>query len=454
MKPISTILRAREEKGKEKVSKNNPIFDRRIEIATEGLLPYFSRTLYHKLPYENALTIANYIISMKTEINPSLNYRKENIRVLCQLSKYCNHKPFKSLTRENILEFLDSFRKPEASDPLHNWIGTYNLFRIYMIRFFKWLYNPDIELGKRSKPSVIENIPQLKRKEQSIYKPTDLWTAENDLIFLKYCPSKRIKCYHVMAKDTSCRPHEILKLRIKDVQFKTAGNHQYAEVQVNGKTGSRPLLLIHSIPYVKDYLDHEHPQPGNPNAILIAGNGKSLGRPIGVLSLEQIYARYKEGLFQRLLGSPNVSPEDKKKMTELLKKPWNPYILRHSALTEKSTILKEHVLRQHAGWSIGSHMPQRYLHYFGNESNTSLLEEYGIMPKDRQSDQLKSKQCPNCNEPNKPDSKFCAKCRMVLTYDAYSETIDDKQQKDDALATLSDQVMKLMAEVQELKNQK
>jgi hypothetical protein len=41
---------------------------------------------------------------------------------------------------------------------------------------------------------------------------------------------------------------------------------------------------------------------------------------------------------------------------------------------------------------------------------------------------------------------------MVLTYDAYNETIDDKKQKDDALATLSDQVMKLMAEVRELKN--
>ena len=41
---------------------------------------------------------------------------------------------------------------------------------------------------------------------------------------------------------------------------------------------------------------------------------------------------------------------------------------------------------------------------------------------------------------------------MVLTYDAYNETVDEKQDKDDALSTLSNQVMKLMAEVQELKN--
>jgi predicted nucleic acid-binding Zn ribbon protein len=42
-------------------------------------------------------------------------------------------------------------------------------------------------------------------------------------------------------------------------------------------------------------------------------------------------------------------------------------------------------------------------------------------------DVLKPKQCPNCNEPNKPDSKFCAKCRMVLTYDAYNETIEEQR---------------------------
>jgi len=41
---------------------------------------------------------------------------------------------------------------------------------------------------KRPKPEVIENIPKLRRKEQSIYKPTDLWTAEDYLLFLKCCP--------------------------------------------------------------------------------------------------------------------------------------------------------------------------------------------------------------------------------------------------------------------------
>ena len=56
------------------------------------------------------------------------------------------------------------------------------------MKFFKWLYYPDVEPNKRIKPKVVENIIHLKRKEQSIYKPADLWIQEDDLLFLKYCP--------------------------------------------------------------------------------------------------------------------------------------------------------------------------------------------------------------------------------------------------------------------------
>ena len=254
-----------------------------------------------------------------------------------------------------------------------------------------------------------------------------------------------------MSWDTGCRPHELLKLKIKDIVFKSAGNRQYAEVLVNGKTGSRHIPLIDSIPYVKDYLDHEHPQPANPNAIFLCGNGKSLGRVLGIASLSQIYSDYKTEFFPKLLKDPNVPPEDKQKIRELLKKPWNPYIRRHSALTEKSKILKEHTLRQFAGWTTGSNMPQKYLHYFGNEASESLLEAYGIVTKDnQQTDALRPKQCPNCNEPNKPDGKFCAKCRMVLTYDAYSETLESEKQKKDKLTMMEERFDVIQSQMQSL----
>jgi UTP-glucose-1-phosphate uridylyltransferase len=82
-------------------------------------------------------------------------------------------------------------------------------------------------------------------------------------------------------------------------------------------------------------------------------------------------------------------------------------------------------------------MHLKYLHYFGNELNDSILQAYGIIQKDQQSeDVLRPKQCPNCQEPNKPDSKFCAKCRMVLTYDAYNETLEKQQEKESEVQKL------------------
>jgi len=434
---------------------SDSMIERKIENATEGLSYNCFNFLHNKIlpsSKENTLTICDYISSLKSEINPSDYYRKDVIILFSNFSLFFdNAKLFRDMTREDLLSFLDSFRKIESVDPLHKWIGTYNLYRIHLMRFFKWLYYPDIEPDKRPKPEVVENILQLKRKEKSIYKPTDIWTQEDDSLFLKYCPNARDRCYHAMSRDSACRPHELLKLRIKDVVFKlTPDKKQYAEILVNGKTGTRHIPLIDSIPYIKDWIS-QHPQGTNPNSILLCGFDKSLGRIINVRSLNRTYEDYKNKFFPKLLdnNNPNVTPEDKQKIKELLKKPWNPYIRRHSSLTEKSTILKEHTLRQFAGWSPGSNMHLKYLHYFGNESNDSILEAYGIISKDKQlSEILKPKQCPNCKEANKPDGKFCSNCRMVLTYDAYNETLEDQKKKEDKLSVMENQFNSMQSQIQ------
>ena len=99
-------------------------------------------------------------------------------------------------------------------------------------------------------------------------------------------------------------------------------------------------------------------------------------------------------------------------------------------------------------------MHLKYLHYFGNESNDSILEAYGIISKDKRiSEAFRPKQCPNRNEPNKPDSRFCAKCRMVLTYDAYSETLESEKQQEDRVSVLEKQMQSLVSTLSKLTEQ-
>ncbi|MGB8935416.1 MAG: hypothetical protein WCC17_09970 [Candidatus Nitrosopolaris sp.] len=111
-------------------------------------------------------------------------------------------------------------------------------------------------------------------------------------------------------------------------------NKQYAEVLVNGKTGTRYIPLIQSIPYIKDWLSN-HPNRNNPNSPLFLGLGRnSWGRQLTIIGLYQVYKYYKEEFFPKLLKDDTISNEDKEKIKCLLVKPFNPYVRRHSALTE------------------------------------------------------------------------------------------------------------------------
>jgi integrase/recombinase XerD len=448
--------------------------DRKITLATEGFTTnkYCELVLRdrNRLSKENALTLCNYIIDYKREINPKLNTIRTAIQHVSELSKAVGvgiqEKKFADMTREDILLFLDHYRKLENDDPMHKWINTYNSNRSVVLRFFKWLYFPEIGDPKKmdklcaetKEPKCIQDIAKLKKKEISSYKPSDMWTPEDDLLFLKYVTNKRDRCYHTMARDSSARPHELLNLKIKDVMFKLAadGKSQYAGVLLNGKTGPRPTPLIQSIPYIKDWLS-DHPSRNNPNApLFVSVNNHSKGRKrLASNSLYRIYDYYKKVFFPKLLlQDPTIPSEDKEKIKALLAKPWNPYVRRHTGLTQCSRMLKEAGLRQYAGWSPKSNMPQIYIHYFGNESSESLLEAYGIVTKNSgpsSVELLSPKLCPNCNEGNTADAKFCAKCRMVLTYDGYNETLQQQKEKELEIQKLQQKYEQLAAQTDQIK---
>jgi hypothetical protein len=54
-------------------------------------------------------------------------------------------KKFIDMIRDDVLSCLDKHRKSEDEDPLHKWIGSYNLKLIVISRFFKWLFYPYVE---------------------------------------------------------------------------------------------------------------------------------------------------------------------------------------------------------------------------------------------------------------------------------------------------------------------
>jgi hypothetical protein len=85
-----------------------------IKNATEGLpsscFNYLSKRVLPACK-NNALTICDYISSLRSEVNPSYSYRRDIIILLCSLSIFFkNTKPYKEITREDLISFLDSYR--------------------------------------------------------------------------------------------------------------------------------------------------------------------------------------------------------------------------------------------------------------------------------------------------------------------------------------------------------
>jgi methionyl-tRNA synthetase len=82
-------------------------------------------------------------------------------------------------------------------------------------------------------------------------------------------------------------------------------------------------------------------------------------------------------------------------------------------------------------------MAQVYIHYFGNES---LLEAYCIVTKDNVPiDTLNPKICPNCNEGNTQDARFCSKCKVIMSFEGYQEALESQKQKEDELKKMQEQ---------------
>ncbi len=417
------------------------------KITTSLSKPYFNKILKQltRTNSENAMIICNYILTEQTEINIKNSTKEGKIKVLVWLSNYFDDRvSFKELKKVDILDYLNSLRKSYDEDPRQKWIGSYNNRQMILTKFFKWLYNQDeADTRKRLTPPCIQGIRGLPSKEKTAYKPSDIWDSREHAIFLRYCPSKRDRCYHSMANDMSARPHEILNLRISDIEFHISEEGKsYAEARITGgKTGSRTVPLIDSLPYLREWLQ-EHPSSSNKKTWLFVSRGNNHGCKLTYDGLVKRYEYYKKKYFPSLINHEAVPAPDKSFIRNLLTKPWNLYVFRHSTLTEKSQYLTESILRSHAGWTMSSKMPQVYIHLSG-ESSKILLEKRGIISKqDKEKlEELRSRQCPNCSEPNRRDARFCFKCKMLLVYDEYISTLEKQKEKENELKVIKERMI-------------
>ena len=415
-------------------------------FAVKGKGHYLTRiNEVFKKNADNARVIYDYFIFEGQQQNLRSSTRLFHSYMLCLASRKMKHKFFLNVNRPDLIAFLESYR-PKQETESESWKRYYNTHVMILRKFFRWLHNPDERNPRRwVTPPVVADLKYIEVSTPTRYKATDLWTPEEQLVFLKYCPSPRNRAIHAMLFDTAARPDELLTMNYKDVQFKiSTTGQQYGEMHMRrSKTKVRTIPLIFSVPYVKEWLD-QHPLKGNPDAPLFIVYGKkNHGNRLSYQSLWQDYTiRYQKRLFPQLLLNPDVSDRDKAYIRNMLTKPWNPYIQRHAGLTEKSSRITESMLKEFAGWTKNSKMPSIYLNYFGNEAGRSILEAYGVENKHGELQAIRTIQCPVCQTPNKPDGKYCSnrKCGHALSPEAYREIKEKEEARDKALSLFAEYI--------------
>jgi integrase/recombinase XerD len=136
----------------------------------------------------------------------------------------------------------------------------------------------------------------------------------------------------------------------------------------------------------------------------------------------------------RMLKDGSITDnEERQKLEFLIKtKKWNPYCIRHSAITCDSDFLPEYALKKKVRWSMNSKQGSRYIKKrMGNDLKNQILVHNGIITEETAIMQRKASvsNCPRCSLANAIENKYCSKCSYPLSPSAFDEIKETENMK-------------------------
>lgn len=377
----------------------------------------------------NSALISDFHAYMKGN-DTSERHQNNNLKVMIAYSKYLDPDTtfYQIARKESILDFLDTKIKSVQDDPEKRWITTWNHYLVHIKHFFRWLENNKIKADRGvskspepqsnwQTPSFVQ-IQKKKTKRVSPYSESDIWDLEDLQTIIKYEPFKRNKAAIALMWDLNARNHEITLLKIKHIRLKE--RYGEGEIPYQAKTGSGPILLTFSFPYVRDWLN-EHPFRNTPEARLISNLNN--GAPIKPEALWTMMNQLKSRI-RRLIETGEVADEAERNKLRLLlaTKKFNPYCLRHSSISHDSDFLPDYALKKKVRWSMNSKQASRYIKSrMGNDLKQKILVENGIISETDGKPKPSIAECPKCNLVNCIENKYCSSCSYPLVPSAFEE---------------------------------
>lgn len=318
-------------------------------------------------------------------------------------------KEFNKANRDDIEKLVNGIERSNYSE----W--TKRDFRITLKKFYRWLRQAD------DYPPEVKWLRSTMRNKRAKL-PDEILTQEEVQKLITAALTTRDKAFIAFLYESGCRIGELLDLRIKQIQQHPHG----FQITVEGKKGSRRILLIACVPYLTTWLNN-HPRREDP------------GAPLWITTDYRVrklsYARMNSILKNTAKRAG-------------IHKAVNPHNFRHSRATHLARHLTEAQMKEYLGWVQGSDMASTYVHLSGRDIDSALLKLNDIPTheNDDNTNNFSSKTCPRCSISNPPANKFCSRCGIILNEKTAREIIKSNMERNKA-----DEIMDRLLQDQELK---
>ena len=210
-----------------------------------------------------------------TNNGASERHQNNNLKVVIAFARFLGKDVifYTIQKKEQIIAFLDTKIKNIQQDPDKRWITTWNHYLHRIKHFIRWLYNYRDKKDEEERVAQSEWVTpffarskEKRTKRISPYSETELWERDEILFIVKYEPYLRNKAALTLFWDLDARNHEITLLKIKHIRL--LERYGEGEIPHESKTGTGPILLTSSFPYVRDWIN-KHPFKNSPDARLI-----------------------------------------------------------------------------------------------------------------------------------------------------------------------------------------
>jgi len=296
---------------------------------------------------------------------------------LLSISKLLN-KDLDKIEKEELIRVVGEI---EGSEKYTAW--TKHDYKVTLKKFYKWL------LGEQEGRNFTDWF-KVTVKNNNKTLPEELLTPSDIEKLASASTNLRDKAFVLALYESGARIGEFLPIKIKQIEFDKHG----ALLTLHGKTGSRKIRLITSVPALIQWLD-SHPYKSDKEAFVWIKMKVNDGN-------EMITYAEACKILRELAKKANLN------------KPVNPHHFRHSRATELAKHLTEAQLCEYMGWVQGSDEASTYVHLSQRDIESAILKMHGIKVEEEREVEFKPIVCPRCRRENSPGSKFCSLCGLAL----------------------------------------